>query len=82
MHTGMSSQTPSGLAARRTNIQATVTAIDAGKPSVTFRGPKGNSQEVSVSENSKILARLKVGETYDVTYTESFAVAIDRAAKP
>lgn len=81
MRTGPSSQTPSGLAARRTNIQATVTAIDAGKPSVTFRGPKGNSQEVNVGENPKILARLKVGDTYDVTYTESLAVAIEKAPK-
>ena len=82
MRTSPSSQTPSGLAARRTNIQATVTAIDAGKPSVTFRGPKGNSQEINVGENPKMLARLKVGETYDITYTESLAVTIEKASKP
>ena len=34
---------PAVYAARRTNVRATVTAIDAGKPSVTFRGPKGST---------------------------------------
>lgn len=69
---------PSMVAGRTSTIEATVTAIDAGKPSVTFRGPKGNFQEVNVGEDPRILSQLKVGEAYNVTYTESLAVAVEK----
>jgi hypothetical protein len=74
-------QMPSMLAARRTNIPAMVTAIDAGKPSVTFRGAEGRTMEVSAAQDPRILARLKVGETYNVTYTEAVAVVVEKTAK-
>ena len=74
-------QTPAVYAARRTNIRATVTAIDAGKPSVTFRGPQGRIQEVSVAQDPRILARLKVGETYNISYTEHLAVVVEKTTK-
>jgi hypothetical protein len=70
---------PAGFAARRSTIGATVTAIDGAKPSVTFRGPKGGTQEVGVADDPRVLARLKVGETYNVTYTENLAVAVEKA---
>jgi hypothetical protein len=73
-------QMPAVVAARRTNIRATVTAIDAGKPSVTFRGPEGRVQEVSVAQDPRILARLKVGETYNVSYTEHLAMVVEKTA--
>jgi hypothetical protein len=59
-----------------------VTAIDAGKPSVTFHGPQGRVQEVSVAEDPRVLARLKVGETYNVSYTEHLAMVVEKTAKP
>jgi len=71
---------PAVYAARRTTVRAAVTAIDAGKPSVTFRGPKG-AQEVSVAQDPRVLARLKVGESYDVTYTEHLAMIVEKTAK-
>jgi hypothetical protein len=71
---------PAVFAARRTTVRATVTAIDAGKPSVTFRGPKG-AQEVSVAQDPRVLARLKVGESYDVTYTEHLAMIVEKTTK-
>jgi hypothetical protein len=74
-------QMPAVFAARRTNIRATVTAMDAGKPSVTFRGPEGRVQEVSVAQDPRILARLKVGETYNVSYTEHLAMIVEKTAK-
>lgn len=74
-------QTPAVYAARRTNIQATVTAIDAGKPSVTFRVPQGRMQEVSVAQDPRILARLKVGATYNISYTEHLAVVVEKTTK-
>ena len=69
------------LAARRTKIRATVAAIDAGKPSVTFRGPEGRVQEVSVAQDPRILARLKVGETYNVSYIEHLAMVVEKTTK-
>ncbi len=75
-------QMPAGYTARQTTIRATVEAIDAAKPSVTFRGPKGTTQEVNVSKDPRILSQLKTGETYDVVYTESLAVAVEKAPKP
>ena len=74
-------QPPAVIAARRSTIRATVTAIDAGKPSVTFRGPQGRVQEVNVAQDPRILARLKVGETYNVTYNEHLAVVVEKTTK-
>jgi hypothetical protein len=73
-------QPPAGFAARRSTIQATVTAINAAKSSATFTGPKGTA-EVSVAHDPQLLSRLKVGETYNVTYTENLAVVVDKATK-
>jgi hypothetical protein len=74
-------QLPAVVAARRTTIRATVTAIDAGRPSVTFRGPEGRVQEVSVAQDPRILARLTVGETYNVSYYENLAMVVEKTAK-
>ena len=74
-------QMPAGYVARRTNIKATVVATDPGKPSVTFKGPTGNQVEVDVSDDPRVLSRLKVGETYDVSYTESIIVAVTKAPR-
>jgi hypothetical protein len=74
-------QPPAVFAARRSTIRATVTAIDAGKPSVTFRGPQGRIQEVNVAQDPRILAQLKVGETYNVTYNEHLAMIVEKTAK-
>ena len=81
MRTATPGQMPAVFAARRSTIRATVTAIDAGKPSVTFRGPQGQVQEVSVAQDPRILARLKVGETYNVSYTEHLAMVVEKTAK-
>jgi hypothetical protein len=81
MRTAEAGRPPAVFAARRSNIRATVTAIDAGKPSVTFRGPEGRVQEVSVAQDPRILARLKVGETYNVAYTEHLAMVVEKTTK-
>ena len=81
MRTAEAGRPPAVFAARRSNVRATVTAIDAGKPSVTFRGPQGAVQEVSVAQDPRILARLKVGETYNVAYTEHLAMVVEKTTK-
>jgi hypothetical protein len=80
--TAAAGQMPAAHSVRQSSIQATVTAIDGGKPSVTFRGPTGTVKEVIVTKDPRILGQLKVGETYNVTYTEYFAVAVEKAPKP
>ena len=72
-------QMPSGSVVRRSNIRATVEAMDPSKPSVTFRGRENRLVEVDVSDDPAILSKLKIGETYDVSYTESLAVAVSKA---
>ena len=54
--------------------------LDAAKPSVTFKGPK-ETGELSVAQDPRVLARLKVGQTYNVTYTENLAVAVEKQTK-
>jgi len=78
--TAAAGQPPAGFVARRSTIQATVTAIDAAKPSVTFKGPR-ETAELSVAQDPRILSQLKVGETYNVTYIENLAVAVDKDTK-
>ena len=81
VRTATPGEMPAVYSARRSTIRAMVTAIDAGKPSVTFRGPEGRVQEVSVAQDPRILARLKVGETYNVTYNENLAMVVEKTAK-
>src|SRR5215470_4297532 len=45
--TAAAGQPPAGFVAQRSTIQATVTAIDAAKPSATFKGPR-ETAELSV----------------------------------
>jgi hypothetical protein len=53
---------------------------DLGKPRPPA-GPQGRVQEVSVAQDPRILARLKVGETYNVSYTEHLAMVVEKTAK-
>ena len=81
--TAPAAQLPAGYAARKTTtIVATVEAIDASKPSVTFKGPQGRSMEVMFHDDPRALARLKVGDTYNVSYTQALAVAVEKTSKP
>jgi hypothetical protein len=34
-----------------------------------------------VASDPRVLSQLKVGETYNVTYTENLAVAVEKATK-
>ena len=38
--------------------------------------------EVMVNDDPRALARLKVGDTYNVSYTQALAVALEKASKP
>ena len=78
-------KTPTGGAvAQAVEIEATVTAIDKEKRTVTVKGPKGRSAELSVSDEVKNLDKVKIGDTIKLKYYEALSLQLDKApgAKP
>jgi hypothetical protein len=73
-----------GAVAQAVEIEATVTAIDKAKRTVTLKGPRGNSAELAVSDEVKNLDQVKVGDTIKLKYYEALSLKLDKApgAKP
>jgi hypothetical protein len=69
---------PAGAIGRRITITVSIAAIDPAVPSVTFKGPQGNTRTVKVRDPKK-LEGVSVGDTVDITYTEALALKIDKA---
>lgn len=72
---------PAGAIAQQTKVTVTITAIDPKVPSVTFKGPQGNTQTVKVLHPER-LQGVKVGDVVDLTYTQALAIKVTPAAKP
>jgi len=72
---------PAGAIAQQTTVTVTITAIDPKVPSVTFKGPQGNTQTVKVLHPER-LQGVKVGDVVDLTYTQALAIKVTPAAKP
>jgi hypothetical protein len=73
-------QKPAGAIARETKVTVQITAIDPTVPSVTFKGPAGNSRTIKVLHPEK-LKGVSVGDTVDITYTEALAIKVEEAPK-
>lgn len=71
---------PAGAVARETKVTVLITAIDPKAPSVTFRGPAGNTRTIKVLRPEK-LEGVSVGDTVEITYTEALAVKVEEAPK-
>jgi hypothetical protein len=71
---------PAAAMANKVTITATVTAIDKKKPSVTLKGPEGNVKEVKIKDPKK-LDNVKVGDLVVITYTEAFAISVEKPKK-
>jgi hypothetical protein len=67
---------PGGTTATQRTITATITAIDAGVPSITFTGPNGWKYSSKVQDKS-VLAGVKVGDKVDITWTEALLVSVE-----
>jgi hypothetical protein len=67
---------PSGTASHQQTITATITAIDQAVPSITFTGPRGWTYSSRV-EDKAALAKVKVGDKVDITWTEALVLSID-----
>lgn len=65
-----------GTAAVQRTITATITKIDMKAPSITFSGPNGWTYSSRV-EDTKTLAKVKVGDKVDITWTSAALVSVD-----
>jgi|APFre7841882724_1041349.scaffolds.fasta_scaffold02636_4 hypothetical protein len=71
---------PAGGIARQTTATVLITAIDSKAPSVTFKGPQGNTRTIKVMHPEK-LEGVSVGDTVELTFTEAFAIKVEAAPK-
>jgi hypothetical protein len=71
-----SSTGPAGTAAIQRTITATITEINAKVPSITFSGPNGWKYSSRV-EDTKALAKVKVGDKVNITWTTALVVSLD-----
>ena len=69
---------PAGAVAKQVTMTVQITAIDPTVPSVTFKGPQGNTKTIKVKDPKK-LNSVKVGDMVDITYTQALAVTVDKA---
>ena len=69
-----------GAAAKQVVIMANVTAVNAKAGTVTLRGPKGNSVDLSVPDPGQ-LKLVKVGDQVEAVYTEAVAITVEHKPK-
>ena len=76
-----SGASPAGTAAVQRTITATIVAIDMKVPSITFKGEKVNWSYSSRVEDKSALAKVKVGDRVDITWTEALTLSVTPAKK-
>ena len=67
---------PGGTKAKQRTITAVITAIDMNVPSITFTGPN-NWKYTSTVQDKANLAKVKVGDKVDITWTEAVLVSLE-----
>jgi len=75
--TGSEQALPGGTKAKQVTITATITAIDPNTPTITFTGPSGWKYTSKV-QDTEALAKVKVGDKVDITWTEAVLVSVER----
>jgi len=71
---------PTGTMSAQRTITAKITAIDQALPSISFTGPNGWNYTTRVQDKDA-LAKVKVGDRVDITWTAAAVVAFDEAPK-
>jgi len=71
---------PAGAIARQTTVTVLITAIDPKVPTITFKGPAGNSKTIKVLHPER-LEGVKVGDTVEIAYTEALAIKVSEVSK-
>jgi hypothetical protein len=69
---------PAAAVGRQVTLTVSIAAIDPAVPSVTFKGPQGNTRTIKVRDPKK-LEGVSVGDTVQITYTEALALKIEEA---
>ena len=69
---------PGGTAATQQTVTVTITAIDPKVPSITVKGPNGYLYSRKV-EDKDALAKVKVGDMLDITWTEAMLISVEPA---
>ena len=67
---------PAGTAAMQRTITATIVAIDNAVPSITVKGEKVNWTYSSRVADKAALAKVKVGDRVDITWTEALTLSV------
>jgi hypothetical protein len=67
-----------GTISRQRTITATIVAMDPAAPSITFTGPRGWKYSTRVKDK-EALAKVKVGDKVDITWTEATLLSIEDA---
>jgi len=65
-----------GTSSHQRTITATITAIDPNTPSITFSGPN-NWKYSSRVEDKSALAKVKVGDRVDITWTQAMVLSLE-----
>ena len=71
---------PAGAVGGKVTVTVAITAIDPKVPSVTFKGPAGNTRTIKVMDPAK-LQGVSVGDTVELTYAEALAIKVEKASK-
>jgi hypothetical protein len=69
---------PGGIVAQQVTVTVQIIAIDPTVPTVTFKGPQGNTKTIKVKDPQKLVG-VKVGDMVDITYTQALAIQVDKA---
>ena len=69
-----------GTVSHQRTITATITAIDPNLPSITFTGPQNWKYTTRVKDKDA-LAKVKVGDRVDITWTEAPILSLEDAKK-
>jgi hypothetical protein len=71
---------PAASVTERTQVKATITAIDKAAGTATLKGMDGN-QIVVTPKHPDTLDKVAVGDMVTFTYTQSIAVSVEKVAK-
>jgi len=71
-------EVPAAVVANQVTVTATIMDISPKKTYVTLKGPDGKTVDVKVVD-PKNLEKVKVGDQIEITYTQAFAIALDKA---
>jgi hypothetical protein len=71
---------PGATVAEQRTITATIVQIDPKVPSITFKGPNNWTYSSRV-EDKQALAKVKVGDKVDLTWTQAVLIGIEPVAK-